>query len=61
MEAYSILVGKVYRTPGNELREVHAMDKGDVIYLEVGSKAPAKRMPLAQFAAEVEGEVAPSR
>ena len=60
METYSILVGKVYRTPNNERREVHAMDKGDVIYLDVAAPAAPKRMPLAQFAAEVESEVAPS-
>jgi hypothetical protein len=59
MEVYSILVGKVYRTPNNELREVHAMDKGDVIYRDAAEHEPTKRIPLAQFAAEVESEVAP--
>jgi hypothetical protein len=67
MEEYSILVGKVYRTPDNEMREVHALDKGDVIYLSVAAtrgpgwmmKEQPRRLPLAQFAREVESEVSP--
>ena len=60
MEAYSILAGKTYRTPANEVREVHAMEQGDVIYLLPGAPdVKPKRIPLAQFAAEVESEVSP--
>ena len=66
MAEHSILVGKSYRTPGNEVREVSAMEKGDVIYRPVSTTsgpgvlwAPAKRLPLAQFAAEVESEISP--
>ena len=66
MEEHSILVGKTYRTPGNEMREVSGMDRGDVVYRPVtvapgpGTMwAPARRLPLAQFAAEVESEIFP--
>jgi hypothetical protein len=67
MAEHSILVGKSYRTPDNEVREVSGMDKGDVVYRPVAAAAPgpgvmwlpAKRLPLAQFAAEVESEIFP--
>ena len=67
MAEHSILVGKSYRTPDNEVREVSGMDKGDVVYRPVVAAAPgpgvmwlpAKRLPLAQFAAEVESEIFP--
>ena len=61
-----VLVGKSYRTPDNEVREVSGMDKGDVVYRPVAAAPgpgvmwlPAKRLPLAQFAAEVESEIFP--
>ena len=66
MAEHSILVGKSYRTPDNEVREVSAMDKGDVVYRQVSTTSgpgvlwgPAQRLPLAQFAAEVESEISP--
>ena len=66
MAEHSILVGKSYRTPDNEVREVSGMDKGDVVYRPVLSTggpglmwAPARRLPLAQFAAEAESEISP--
>jgi hypothetical protein len=65
MEDYSILVGKSYRTPDGEVRFVKAMDRGEVEYAAVSgphgpgmiAHAPAKRLPLAQFAAGAGGEV----
>jgi hypothetical protein len=66
MAEHSILVGKSYRTPGNEVREVSGVDKSDVVYrpVTVGPGAgvmwaPARRLPLAQFAAEAESEIYP--
>jgi hypothetical protein len=66
MAQHSILVGKSYRTPGNEVREVSGMDKGDVVYRPVTAGpgpgvmwAPARRLTLAQFAAEAESEIWP--
>ena len=66
MAERSILVGKSYRTPHNEVREVSGMEKGDVVYRPVITApgpgvmwAPARRLPLAQFAAEVESEISP--
>ena len=66
MAEHSILVGKSYRTPDNEVREVSGMDKGDVVYRPVATTSgpgvlwmPAKRISLAQFAAEVESEISP--
>ena len=35
MAEHSILVGKSYRTPDDEVREVSGMDKGDVVYRPV--------------------------
>ena len=66
MAEHSILVGKSYRTPANEVREVSGMDKGDVVYRPVTSApgpglmwAPARRLSLARFAAEAESEISP--
>ena len=67
MAEHSILVGKSYRTPHNEVREVSGVDKGDVVYRPVLTAgpgggvmwAPAKRLPLAQCAADVESEISP--
>ena len=66
MAEHSILVGKSYRTPHNEVREVSGMEKGDVVYRPVTvapgpgvAWLPAKRLPLARFAAEVESEILP--
>jgi hypothetical protein len=66
MAEHSILVGKSYRTPDNEVREVSGMDQGDVVYRPVAKTSgpgvlwmPAKRLSLAQFAAEVESEISP--
>lgn len=67
MAEHSILVGKSYRTPHDEVREVSGMDKGDVLYRlvpatpgpELLGAVPQKRLPLAQFAAEVESEISP--
>jgi hypothetical protein len=66
MAEHSILVGKSYRTPDNEVREVSGMEKGCVVYRPVTAGpgagvmwAPAKRLSLAQFAAEVESEISP--
>jgi hypothetical protein len=59
METYSILVGKLYRMPDNELREVHAMEKGVVVYLAATPNAAPRRLSLVQFAAEVESQVVP--
>jgi hypothetical protein len=66
MAEHSILVGKSYRTPDNEVREVSGMDKGDVVYRPVTvapgpgvTWLPARRLPLARFAAEVESEIFP--
>jgi hypothetical protein len=67
MAEHSILVGKSYRTPGNEVREVSAVEGGNVVYRLVAgavgsgleSIGPPKRVPLSQFAAEVESEIFP--
>ncbi len=66
MAERSILVGKSYRTPQNEVREVNGLEKGDVVYRPVTTApgpgvmwAPAVRVSLAQFAAEVESEIYP--
>jgi len=67
MAEHSILVGKSYRTPENEVREVSAMVGADVVYRVVSATAgpgasssgPQIRTPLSQFAAEVESEIFP--
>jgi hypothetical protein len=62
----SIMVGKSYRTPGNEIRTVQSIDGGDVVYRAACGAAPAmiartsdQTCSLADFAAEVEAEVSP--
>jgi hypothetical protein len=62
MKAYSILVGKCYRTPSGEVREASSNVDEEITYTvyENGdgkSKVPARRVPLGRFAREVEGEV----
>jgi hypothetical protein len=67
MAEHSILVGKSYRTPDNEVREVSAMAGADVVYRLMSatpgpgpsSSGPQKRIPLSQFAEEVESEIFP--
>lgn len=62
---HDVLVGKAYRTPANEVREVNALEKNEVVYRSVfvtshsgmTVRTPDKRVALARFAAEVEGEV----
>ena len=62
-----ILVGKSYRTVANEVREVSALEKDEVVYRSVFAtggnsglmvRTPDKRLALARFAAEAESEVA---
>jgi len=60
----NILPGRSYRTVANELREVSAVDKDEVVYHSVfpGSaglmvRTPDKRLALAHFAAEAQSEV----
>jgi hypothetical protein len=60
----SILVGKSYRTPDNEIRTVQSIDHGAVVYRAASGATPAmiarladQTLSLADFAAEVEGEV----
>ena len=62
-----VLVGKSYRTVANEVREVSALEKDEVVYRSVFStggssgmlvRTPDKRVALARFAAEAESEVA---
>jgi hypothetical protein len=62
MKAYSILVGKCYRTSSGEVREASSNVDEEITYTayENGggqSKAPGQRVPLERFAREVEGEV----
>ena len=59
MAEHSILVGKSYRTPDNEVREVSAMDKGDVVYRPVSTTSglgvlwgPAQRKSLLKSKAK---------
>ena len=51
MAEHSILVGKSYRTPDNEVREVSGMDKGDVVYRPVAAAPRAGRDVVAGQAA----------
>ena len=62
----SIMVGKSYRTPGDEVRTVRSIDNDEVVYRAACGASPAmiartedKKCSLAEFAAEVEGEVSP--
>jgi hypothetical protein len=65
MSQASILVGKCYRTPEDELRQVKALEKGEVVFTAVSSihgvglisKVADQRMSLARFAKEAESEV----
>jgi hypothetical protein len=59
-----ILPGRSYRTGANELREVSAVEREEVVYHSVfpGSaglmvRTPDKRLALARFAAEAQAEV----
>ena len=62
---HSILVGKSYRTVANEVREVSAVNKDEVVYRSVfvtGSagltvRTPDRRLTLERFAAEAQSEV----
>ena len=62
----SIMVGKSYRTPDDEIRTVVSIDDGEVLYEAASSASPVmiaraahKRISLADFAAAVDGEVSP--
>jgi hypothetical protein len=65
MQIHSILAGKTYRTPDEEMREVTRIDGEQVIYRAVMATPgpgiiarPAdKRLSIEQFAREVESEV----
>ena len=65
MSQASILVGKCYRTPEEEMRQVTSLQQGEVGFTSVSSthgpglisKATDKRLPLARFAEEAESEV----
>ena len=66
MSEHSILVGKSYRTPEDEVREVNKIEDGEVTFRTVAAahgpgmiaRVAGRHLPLAQFAAEVESEVA---
>jgi hypothetical protein len=62
----SIMAGKSYRTPDDEIRTVQSIDNGEVVYRAASHATPEmiaaardKRLSLEDFAAQVEGEVAP--
>ena len=62
----SIMVGKSYRTPDGEIRTVQSVDNGRVVYRAASGALPAmieraadQKLSLEDFAAEVDGEVAP--
>jgi hypothetical protein len=65
MSQNSILVGKCYRTPEDEMSQVTAVEQDEVIFTSVSSthgaglisKAIDKRLSLARFAEEAESEV----
>jgi len=65
MSPHSILAGKCYRTPEEEMRQVKAVDQDEVVYTAVSSshgvgliaRVADKRLSLVRFAAEVESEV----
>jgi hypothetical protein len=65
MSQDSILAGKCYRTPEEEMRQVTAIDQNEVVFTSVSSthgvglisKAADKRLSLARFAEEAESEV----
>lgn len=62
----SIMVGKSYRTPHDEIRTVQSMDNGEVVYRAATGAPPAmsehaadQKLSLEDFAAQADGEVAP--
>jgi hypothetical protein len=62
----SIMVGKSYRTPDGVIRTVQSVDNGRVVYRAASGALPAmieraadQKLSLEDFAAEVDGEVAP--
>ena len=62
----SIMVGKSYRTPDNEIRTVQSIDNGEVVYRAASGASPTmieraadQKLSLEDFAAQVDGEVAP--
>lgn len=62
----SIMVGKSYRTPGEEVRTVQSIDNDEVVYRAACGASPTmiartedKKCSRAEFAAEVEAEVSP--
>ena len=62
----SILVGKSYRTPDDEIRTVQSIDDGEVVYRAVSGATPGmiaraadQKLSIEDFAAEVEAEVSP--
>jgi hypothetical protein len=62
---HSILVGRAYRTVANEIREVSAVDKDEVVYRSVfmtgtgrqSVRTPDRRLTLERFAAEAQSEI----
>ena len=65
MSEHSILVGKTYRTTEGEVRQVKALENGDVLYRAVAAsngpgmigRSDSLRLPRARFAADAESEV----
>jgi hypothetical protein len=62
----SIMVGKSYRTPGDEVRTVQSIENNEVVYRAACGASPTmiarieeRKCSLGEFAAEVEGEVSP--
>ena len=62
----SIMVGKSYRTPENEIRTVQSIEGEEVVYRAACGTTPAliarltgQKCSLADFAAQVEAEVSP--
>lgn len=62
----SIVVGKSYRTPDNEVRTVQSIDGDEVVYRAACGAAPAmiarvtdQKCSLEDFAAAVEAELSP--
>lgn len=65
MSTHSILVGKAYRTPAGEIRQVKSVDGGNVAFTVttaphgvglIGKSSP-QQLTLSRFAEEVEEEV----
>ena len=65
MDVRSIMAGKCYRTPEGEMRQVTAIESGNVAYSSISAthgpglltRLAGKRLPLERFASEVEYEV----